>query len=65
MRQHGGQIDHTADLIDGGGLDGSDFVLAQRLAHDVETARERRITEAALPLPHPAGPDSGGQRFFR
>ena len=34
--QHGGQIDHAAGLIDGGGLDRGDLVLPQRLAHDVE-----------------------------
>ena len=52
-------------VVDCGGLHGGDLVLAQRLAHDVEAAGERRIAEAALPLPCPSGPDRSGQRLFR
>src|SRR6516162_6008398 len=40
-------------------------MLPQRLAHDVEPARERRIAKAALTVPEPAGADGSGERLFR
>src|SRR5262249_62032513 len=40
-------------------------MLTQRLAHDVEPARERRIAEAALAVPGPAGADGSRERLFR
>src|SRR5215472_16400862 len=40
-------------------------MLPQRLAHDVEPTGERRIAEAALAVPWPAGADGGGERLFR
>src|SRR5262249_5899385 len=51
-------------LVDGCRLDSGDLVLPQRLAHDVEPARERRIAEAAFVFPWPASADGGGQRLF-
>src|SRR5262249_5348961 len=39
-------------------------MLPERLAHDVEPTRERRIAEAALALPGPAGADGGRERLF-
>ena len=65
VRKHGGQIDDACGLVDRGGLDRGDLVLPQRLAHDVEAARQGRIAEAAIPLPWPPAADRGGQRFFR
>ena len=65
VRKRGGQIDHSGRMVDGGRLHGRNLMLAERLAHDVEATRERRIAEAALPLPYPAGPDRGRQRLFR
>src|SRR5262249_23825680 len=59
------QIDDASRLVDGRGLYRGDLVLTQRLAHDVDAARERRVAEAALPFPWPAAPDGCGQRFFR
>src|SRR5262249_16316024 len=41
-----------------------DSMLPQRLAHDVEPARERRIAEAALAFPWPAGADGSRERLF-
>ena len=38
MGQHGGQIDDAGGLIDGGSLYRRDLMLAQGLAHDLETA---------------------------
>ena len=63
--QHGRELDHAGRLIDGGGLYGGDLVLAERLAHDVEPAGERRVAKAALAVPWPAGPDGTDQRLFR
>src|SRR3984893_13007420 len=63
MGQHGGQIDYAT--LNRGRLNGRDLMLTERLAYDVETARERGIAEAALPLPWPAGPDDSRELFFR
>jgi len=46
MRQQGGQIDQAAGRVDGRGLHDCDLVLAERLAHNVEAARERGIRTA-------------------
>ena len=40
-------------------------MLTQRLAHDVEAARERRIAETAFAVPGAAGADGGRERLFR
>src|SRR5262249_8102437 len=40
-------------------------MLPQRLAHDVEPARERRIAEAAFAVPRPAGADGGSEGLLR
>ena len=57
MRQHGGQVDDARALVDRGGLHGGDLMLAQGLAHDVETARQRGIAERLFCLRpvHPSG----------
>jgi hypothetical protein len=39
VRQHRGEVDNLSRLIDRGGLDGGDFMLAQHFAYDVEPAR--------------------------
>src|SRR6266508_4989464 len=39
-------------------------MLPERLADDIEATGERRIAEAALPLPCPSGPDRRRQRLF-
>src|SRR5262249_25225124 len=62
--ERGGQIDHAGALIDGGRLLSGDLVLPQRLTHDVEPTRERRIAEAAFAFPGSAGANGGGQGFF-
>src|SRR5262249_52231802 len=41
------------------------LMLAERLAHDIESARKWRIAKAALPFSWPSSPDDGRQRFFR
>src|SRR5580658_2209702 len=48
MRQRGGETDEPRGLIYGGGLDRCDLMLTESFAHNVETARERRIAEASL-----------------
>jgi len=52
MRQHGGQVDQSGVAVDRRGLHGGDLVLAQGLAHDVETTGQRCIA----PLPSPGRP---------
>src|SRR5262249_19151094 len=44
---------------------GGDLVLPQRFAHDVESAGERRIAEAALAVSWSAGANGGRERLFR
>ena len=47
MRQEGGEVDQPVGLVDRGGLDDGDLVLAKAFAHDVEPARQRGIAEGA------------------
>jgi hypothetical protein len=58
------QIDQSRCLIDGRGLYDCNLMLAQRLAHDVEAAREWRVAKGPLALPSPAGVDCPRQRLF-
>ena len=55
MGQDGRQIDRAGGLVDGGRLHGSDLVLSQGLAHDVEPARQRRIAKRLLRPTDPTG----------
>jgi hypothetical protein len=61
MGKHSGQIDDAGRLVDRSGLYRGDLMLPQRLAHDVEPARQRGIAEGALALSCPSGADRGGQ----
>jgi hypothetical protein len=65
MGERGREVDEPARLIDRRGLDGGDLVLAQRLAHNLETTREWCIAESPLLLPSPLGPNRRGQRLLR
>jgi len=56
-----GQIDHAGRPIDRGGLHGCDFVLAERLADDIQAAGQRGVAERPLPLARPPG--TNGCRF--
>jgi len=49
--QDGRQIDRASGLVDGGRLHGSDLMLPQGLAHDVEPARQRGIANVWSALP--------------
>ena len=63
MGQHRGQIDHPRLCVRGGRLHHSNFMLPERLAHDVEPARQ-----GCVPKRLPGGAiraDGGGQRFLR
>ena len=65
MREHRRQIDDPGRLIDRGGLHGGYLMLAQRLAHDLKPAGQRRVTElprTALPASRLNRPD---QRLLR
>src|SRR5262245_34490516 len=64
MGEHGGQVDHAGCWIDGGCLHRCDLVLAERLAHDIEPAREWCIAESAFGFSGTAGADDGHERLF-
>jgi hypothetical protein len=38
VREHSREIDHASRLVDRGGLDGGNLVLAKGLAHDLKPA---------------------------
>jgi hypothetical protein len=59
------QIDDARGLIDRRGLDGRDLVLAERLAHDIETACERGVAEQPLRSIGRFAFDRPDQRFLR
>ena len=63
--QQRGQLDLALGLVDRGGLDGGDLVLAEALAHDVEPAGERSIAKRPLPLPRERRADHGAEGFLR
>ena len=48
MGERGGEADEPSLLVDRGGLDGRDLMAAERLAHNVEAARERRIAKRLI-----------------
>src|SRR5262249_58419060 len=58
VREHGCEIYGPARAVDGCGLYRRDLVLAQRLADDIEAARERGVAEAAGSLSRPIRTDS-------
>jgi hypothetical protein len=55
MRQGGGELDCAALTVDGGGLNGGDLVPPERLANDLQSARQRCIPEAPPRWPRSAG----------
>jgi hypothetical protein len=48
MGQKSGQPDQAGLLVDRGGLDGCDFVLAERLADNIKPTGERGIAEGPV-----------------
>src|ERR1700692_545437 len=64
MRKRGCETDKAGGLIDGGRLYRRNLMLAECFAHNVETAGERRITEAAIGTSRPPGADRCRQRFL-
>src|SRR5438046_4247901 len=60
--QHRGQIHRSSGLVDRGRLYSGDLVLAQGLAHDLEPARQRRISERLLGLAFVS--DCGNEGLF-
>jgi hypothetical protein len=57
-------MDVAGGLVDRGGLDGGDLLLAQALADDVEPAGQGGIAESAVPLAGELGSDGGAERFL-
>src|SRR5690349_4772787 len=65
MSQYRCEIDYAGRLIDRGSLHGRDLMLSESLAHDIQPARQWRVTKrpfGALPCPTSDGAD---QRFLR
>ena len=65
MGEHRGEPYEPGRCIDRGGLDGRNLMLAQRLANDVESARQRGIAEGAVGLAGERRADGGGERLLR
>src|SRR3984893_8946153 len=64
MGEHRGEANEPR-LVDRRGLHGRDLMLAQRLADDIEPARERGIAERPVALPWKWRPDGRRQRLLR
>jgi len=45
MRQNRAEQDKAGGLINRGGLDRGDFLLAQSLPHDIKPTRQRRVAK--------------------
>ena len=65
MCQKGRELDVTGGLVDRGGLDGGDLLLAQALADNIEAAGQGSIAEGSVPLAGELGPDGGAESFLR
>ena len=50
MCQKGRELDVAGGLVDRGGLDGGDLLLAQALADNIEAAGQGSIAEGSVPL---------------
>src|SRR5262245_29980344 len=64
MRQRGGQFDGAAVAIDGGRLNGRNFMPPQRFPDDLQPSGQWRIAERALSL-STLGWERRNHRFFR
>src|SRR5260370_3077168 len=65
MSENGGQLNEARVLVDRRGLHGRDLMLAQRLADDIESVRERGIAERPIALPWKRRSDGRGQQLLR
>jgi hypothetical protein len=61
MGEEGGELDLPARLVDRGGLDRGDLMLAEDLADNIKATGERGVTEAPACLSGEWGPDGRGQ----
>jgi hypothetical protein len=64
MSEQRGEIDQAGRLVDGGRLHRGNLVLAKNLAHNIETARQRRITKGLVRPIGSVPADSGNKRLF-
>ena len=64
VRQQRGQPDLAGVLVDGGGLDGGDLVLAEALADDIKAAGQGGIAEGPVALARERRADGGDQGFL-
>src|SRR5262249_40348186 len=65
MRKNRTESDDTDRFVNRSGLHGRDLVLAQGLAHDIKTARQRRVAKALFSATWPVRSNGGYQRLFR
>ena len=65
MGERRGEADEPRLLVDRRRLNGRDLVPAERLAHDVEAARERRVAKGLIVLARIGRANGGDQRLLR
>ena len=65
MGERGGEADEPRLLVDRGGLNRCDLVAAERLAHDVEAARQRRVAKGLILIARIGRANGGDQRLLR
>jgi hypothetical protein len=58
------KADQTRFFVDGGRLNGCDLMAAERLAHDVEAARECGVTKPLIRLAWARGANGRHQRLL-
>ena len=64
MGQERRELDLALGLVDRGGLDGGDLVLAEALAYDIEPAGQRGVAEGPVALPGERRADGGNEMSF-
>src|SRR4051794_2336497 len=64
MSEQGREVDLPRVDLSAGGLDGSNLLLAERLADDVKSAGKRRVSEGPILFPWKRRSDRGGKGFL-
>ena len=64
MGERRGEADETRLFVDRGRLHRRDLVAAERLAHDVEAARQRRVAKRLIMIARMGGANGGDERLL-